>query len=366
MIRAALYLRKSNAQEKGASGDSLSIERQRHLAQAFAESKGWTVDPAHIFVDDALSGTDFTNRHGLVALLSAAEKKPREYDLLVMMDESRLGRDQFKTGYVLQRLSDAGVRVWFYQDAREAQLDTAIGKFMESVRGFGSELHVEKIRANTREGERATARSGHVAGGVPAFGYLHAKDGPKTILRVHVEHAAVVKTIFALAADGKGPFQIAGALNAMRLPSPRGGEWSRSTIVSLLRNEQYTGKVVYGRHKIVRQGGVRKQVPAPETEWIIRHDEALRLVSDVEYQAAHAQMAKSGALWAGFRSEKGKLSGRPEGQTTSAHLLGGLLRCGECGSVMVPTSRASAKGMRRHYVCQRRYKQGGRCPVTIC
>jgi hypothetical protein len=82
---------------------------------------------------------------------------------------------------------------------------------------------------------------------------------------------------------------------------------------------------------------VRTQVPAPETEWIIRHDDALRLVSVVEYQAAHAQMAKSGALWAGFRSEKGKLSGRPEGQTTSAHLLGGLLRCGECGSVMVPT-----------------------------
>ena len=68
VTRAATYSRKSTTSEKGVSGDSLSIERQRELARAFAGARGW--DLVADFADDALSGADFLNLEGLARMLA--------------------------------------------------------------------------------------------------------------------------------------------------------------------------------------------------------------------------------------------------------------------------------------------------------
>lgn len=355
-MRAALYARKSNDQEKGASGASLSIERQRELAQAFAEGKGWTVDPAHVYQDDALSGADFTNRGGLRALLGAA--KAGAFDVLVMMDESRLGREMFETGWVLKQLTDAAVRVWYYQDNREARLDTAIDKAMESFRNFGSELHLEKIRKNTREGLRSRVAGGYWAGGALSYGYRQVREGGRTVLKVHPEHAAVVRGIFDMAAEGKGAHSIARTLNVSQTPGPSGGQWGRTTLSSLLRNPIYRGQPVYGKRRMTDRGGMRVSVPALESDRIARQDEALRIVSEETWGKVQAQLARAGARWSGVRATKGRIAGRPEGATTSTHLLGGLLKCGGCGAALVPTARSRNGKVRRYYVCSARYKQG--------
>jgi site-specific DNA recombinase len=355
-MRAALYARKSNDAEKGASGASLSIERQRELAQAFAEGKGWTVDPANIYQDGALSGADFTNRAGLNALLSAA--KSGAFDVLVMMDESRLGREMFETGWVLKRLTDAAVRVWYYQDNREARLDTAIDKAMESFRNFGSELHLEKIRKNTREGLRSRVAGGYWAGGALSYGYRQLREGGRTVLKVHPEHAAVVRSIFDMAAEGKGACSIARTLNVNQTPGPKGGEWGRTTITSLLRNPIYRGQPVYGKRRMTDRGGVRVSVPALESDRIARQDETLRIVSEETWGKVQARLAKAAVRWSGVRTPKGRLAGRPEGVTTSSHLLSGLLKCGGCGAALVPTARSRNGKVRRYYVCSSRYKQG--------
>jgi len=64
--------RKSNKDERSAA-DGKSVERQKENAIAFAEKHGWTVDPAHIFTDDGISGAEFVNRKGLQAVASRRE-----------------------------------------------------------------------------------------------------------------------------------------------------------------------------------------------------------------------------------------------------------------------------------------------------
>ena len=73
---AALYARKSTDQ-----GDLADIERsvarQVEHATAYAQRKAWTIDPAHVYVDDGISGAEFKNRPGLARLLTALDRTPR-------------------------------------------------------------------------------------------------------------------------------------------------------------------------------------------------------------------------------------------------------------------------------------------------
>jgi hypothetical protein len=53
------------------------------------------VDEAHVYVDDMISGAEFGRRGGLGRLMNAL--KPRApFDMLIMMDDERLGREQIE------------------------------------------------------------------------------------------------------------------------------------------------------------------------------------------------------------------------------------------------------------------------------
>src|SRR5579862_3514300 len=167
MIAAAVYARKSTDQH--VTDEQKSVERQIENARAYAVRQGWTVADEHIYVDDGISGAEFANRPAFVRLMAALSPRA-PFSALVMSESSRLGREQFETGFALKRLSQAGVRCFSYLDAREVLLDTAIEKFMMSASTFASELEREKARQRTTETMIRKARAGHAVGG-RVFGY---------------------------------------------------------------------------------------------------------------------------------------------------------------------------------------------------
>jgi DNA invertase Pin-like site-specific DNA recombinase len=62
--------------------------------------------------------------------------KPRPpFQVLVMSEESRLGREAIETAYALTQFVQAGVRVFFYLEDRERTLDTPTDKIMLSLAG---------------------------------------------------------------------------------------------------------------------------------------------------------------------------------------------------------------------------------------
>ena len=109
---AAIYARKSTEQN-GAAEEAKSVTRQTENGRAFAVKRGWTVADEHVYVDDAVSGALFDEqRPGLARLLNALKPKPA-FDVLVMSEESRIGRDQYRSAYVLQQVADAAmVTAW--------------------------------------------------------------------------------------------------------------------------------------------------------------------------------------------------------------------------------------------------------------
>ena len=168
MFTAAIYARKSSDQN-GVADDSKSVTRQIEHAKAYAARKGWTVPNNCIFVDDGLSGAEFANRPAFVRLMAALRPRP-PFQMLVMSEESRLGREAIETAYALKQLITAGVRVFFYLEDRERTFDSPTDKLLMSVTAFADELEREKARQRTYDAMQRKARAGHVTGG-RVFGY---------------------------------------------------------------------------------------------------------------------------------------------------------------------------------------------------
>ena len=97
---SAIYARKSTDQS-GVADDQKSVSRQIEHARQYATRKGWNVADDHVYVDDGISGAEFANRPGFLRLMNAL--KPRApFQVLVMSEESRLGREAIETAYALE------------------------------------------------------------------------------------------------------------------------------------------------------------------------------------------------------------------------------------------------------------------------
>jgi DNA invertase Pin-like site-specific DNA recombinase len=118
--------------------------------------------------------------------------------MLVMSEESRLGREAIETAYALKQLVTAGVRMFFYLEDRERTLDWPTDKIMLSLTAFADELEREKARQRTYHAMARKARAGHVTGG-RVFGYdnveISGAGGKRSHVerRINADEAAVVQ-----------------------------------------------------------------------------------------------------------------------------------------------------------------------------
>jgi DNA invertase Pin-like site-specific DNA recombinase len=168
---AAIYARKSTAEQTGADADAKSVARQIENARAFALTKGWTVADAHIYADDAVRGAETTKLINRQRLLDAIGTGRPPFQILIVRDASRFSRRDGDEAFgELKRIAQAGVEIWFYQDGTKF----AYGTLGDNVVGFvRAEMNAEfrrQIGKWTREAMARKARDGYVCGG-RVFGY---------------------------------------------------------------------------------------------------------------------------------------------------------------------------------------------------
>ena len=65
----------------------------------------------HVYVDDGISGAEFVKRPGFLRLMNTLKPRPA-FQVLIMSEESRLGREQIETAYALKHIMDADVRLF--------------------------------------------------------------------------------------------------------------------------------------------------------------------------------------------------------------------------------------------------------------
>ncbi|MDE3242653.1 MAG: recombinase family protein [Nitrospirota bacterium] len=364
---AAIYARKSTEQH-GMSDEEKSVTRQVEHAKAYAATKGWTVAEEHIYQDDGISGAEFVKRPGFLRLMNSLKPHP-PFQVLIMSEESRLGRESIETSYALKQITDAGVRVFFYLTDQERRLDTALDKVMVSLSNFASEMERERAKQRTHDAMLRKAKAGHVVGG-KVFGYdnvdVFGEPGPDgkphrqcVIRRINLTEAAIVRRIFEGYASGLGLTRLAKMLNNEKVSPPRHGihGWAPSAIREMLHREMYCGVVLWNRSQAVQRGGTKKQRKRPVSEWLRLEAPELRIIPEELWGKVQGQLTKARRCY--LRGTGGRLLGRPSGvDARSQYLLSGIARCAVCGGSLSVFNRTRGRHERKVYGCVYYHKRG--------
>jgi site-specific DNA recombinase len=373
-MTAAIYARKSTEQSAVAN-EAKSIARQIEHAKTYAIKKGWAVDERFIFSDDAVSGAEFGKRRpGLLRLMNALKPKP-EFQVLIMSEESRLGRDRIKTEYHLQSLTEAGVRIFFYLTDQEARMDDATSALLGTLKLYAAQMEREKAQQRVYDTMVRKAKAGHVTGGT-CFGYTNVVITDASGRRSHVEYqinpaeAAVVKRIFELYVAGHGFQTIAKLLNAEHAHCPRArplskpAGWASSSIREVLLRPLYHGQQTWGRTKKRLASGMKRPHKRAEEDWLVIDLPHLQIIDDATWQEAQNRWNNVRAVY--LRGTNGRLHGRPTNGRESPYLLTGFTCCGHCGGSVYVRSRSHGNRRAYHYCCVVHYQRGPEaCPERL-
>lgn len=376
-MRAAIYARKST-DDNDRNLDNKSVTRQVDNAKDFAEANGWLVSEDMIFVDDGISGAEFKDRPGLSRMLNSLES----FDVLVMSEASRLGRDMTRNAFYLGEITDHDVRVFYYLSREEEKFNTPETRLMATLRGYASEVEREKASQRSRDALERKAKRGYNTGGVvygydnvPVYAVGHNGEQTKTHTdyAINREQASVILGIFAMYSDGHGFKAIARTLNGdnerdypeharkyfggLRPAAPRKGtgSWSPSVVREMLLRERYVGKVPWGEHKKVYKGGTQTR----QRNDVFLHAERpdLRIVPDELWGAVQKRLA---GMRVTYRKSIDALAGSPG--RASRYLLSGLGRCSVCGARIVSVGGTKGSGNTRRnapmYGCSHHHNRG--------
>ena len=195
----------------------------------------------------------------------------------------------------------------------EMDLNTAGGRAMArqliTMGAYESEIKSERQQAKQRQLREAGVSGG---GGRP-YGY---ETGG---MRLHVDEARIVRLMVDGVLSGDGCTTIAKRLNAMGIPSGRGGLWSNLVVRNLLRNPRIAG---LRTHK----GEIVGEARWPAIITLDEHRRVRALVDDP--------------------ARKGRRGKQPR-------LLTGVLVCGKCGVKMVGGRASMSRGGQPVYRCGR-------------
>ena len=339
ILRCAVYARFSSEKQS-----PLSIEDQVRKCREYAQVRDWSVLDSHIYVDEAVSGaTD--DRVGLRQMLAAATSAAKPFDAVLVDDTSRISRTLKDSFTIHDELRFAGVRLVFVSQGIDTDSEQA--EVLLATHGIVDSLYLKELGRKVHRGVEGKALSGLHTGG-RCFGYRNVPiEDPTRVdqhgrtlitgvrLEVRGDQAAIVRRIFTMYADGNSLQKIAKRLNAEGVisPQPQKGRisrsWCPSSIRTILRNDRYRGRVVWGKTLKVRsKTGKRIYKRTTSDKWIVRDIPEQRIVSEDLWSSVQARIETVKQVY-GEIGRKGGMQGR---SVSSPYLFSGLLKCAVCGA----------------------------------
>ena len=128
--------------------------------------------------------------------------------------------------------------------------DTPTGKLVEAIIESVDEFYSENLAQEVVRGMRESASRGFWIASRTPYGYnrVMVQDGPKKrpTLETDPTTSPILKRIFDMAEAGRGMLDITRTLNDEGIASPAGKLWGKTSVHAILRNEVYTGTLVWG------------------------------------------------------------------------------------------------------------------------
>ena len=323
----ALYERLSRDDDN--AGDSNSIVNQKKYLESYAQQRGYT--NCRHYTDDGWSGGNF-ERPAWKQLVADIEAGKVAH--VIVKDMSRAGRDYLQTGFYTEVFfRQHGVH--FVAIANSVDSDDQNSNEFAPFLNIMNEWYLRDLSRKQKTAIRVKGESGKPTTNCAIYGYRKDPENKYHWL-IDEEAAAVVRRIFRLTIEGKGPYDIARILFEDKVETPavyfgKQGKgiwkskeefsnpynWSGYVVGQILSKPEYMGHTVNFRsHKQSYKD--KNAVMNPKEDWLIFEDTHEAIVDRETWELAQ------------------KLRKTPKRIDTlgEANPLTGLVFCADCGAKM--------------------------------
>ncbi|CAI6075425.1 hypothetical protein PAECIP112173_02374 [Paenibacillus sp. JJ-100] len=328
-MKAAIYLRKSRADEEAerrGEGETLAKHRKALLKHA----RYVNANIIEIY-EEIVSGESLVHRPQMLKLLKDVEA--RLYDAVLVMDIDRFGRGNMQEqGLILETFRNADTKI--ITPRKTYDLHDEFDEEYSEFEAFMARKELKIITRRMQGGRVRSVEEGNYLGTRPPYGYEIEDLTNGRTLKPHPIQAPIVRQIFEWYVHSdpehqKGSSKIATALNALKIPSATGKDWIPSTVLNILKNAVYTGKIQWKKKQTKKstEPGKRRTVRTRDTQdWISVQGKHKAIIDEVTF--AKAQERISGSYHAPYQLDE---NGKPKITTA----LAGLVKCENCGMTMV-------------------------------
>ncbi|MFD1677435.1 recombinase family protein [Alicyclobacillus fodiniaquatilis] len=313
----AIYLRKSRADlEAEARGEGETLSKHRKALLEMAAKYRYNI---RAIFEEIVTGESIAVRPEVQRLLSDVEKGL--YEAVLCMDMDRLGRgDQIDQGIIAATFKYSETLI--ITPRKMYDLQNELDEEWTEFEQFLARREYKIIARRLARGRRMAAQEGKNVGRIP-YGYSRGDD---LHLIPDLETAPIVRQIFELRAQGMGRYGIAHWLDDHHIAPPAGTgirkAWESVTVKDIINNETYLGRIIFGQFKYVKNpNGGKRKVRLPRDQWIIVENAHPPIIEQELWDRAHAMQDTMSAHHTKDYSLK--------------NALAGLIRCGNCGKIMV-------------------------------
>ena len=323
----ALYERLSRDDEL--VGDSNSIVNQKQYLQSYAEGRGFT-NCVH-YTDDGWSGGNF-ERPAWKQL--TADIEAGRVGTVIAKDLSRIGRDHLQVDYYTE-IFFRKYHIHFIAIGNGVDSEDESSSEISPFISLFNEYYLKDLSKKQKAAYKARGLAGKPTTNSPIYGY---KKDPETKHHwlVDEEAANVVRRIFQMAVNGKGPGVISTTLRDEKVETPsyyktthgicnlanitdmtRPYDWNAGAVSNILSKPEYMGHTV--NFRTIKESYKSKQITKrPQEDWVIIENTHEAIVDPETWKLAQSTRRTV------HRVDK----------TGIANPFTGLVFCADCGAKM--------------------------------
>lgn len=318
-----VYLRKSRTDDPTLTVEEV-LQKHETMLDEWAVKNLGAVVPEENKHREVASGETIDARPEVQALLKRAESP--KYKAVLLVEIQRLSRGDLEdAGRLMKLLRYTNTAVITPQRVYDLRDDYDRDYFERELKRGNEYLEYTKRIMNN--GRLLSVSQGNYIGSKPPYGYdkIWVEEGRRKCptLRIREDEAEAIRIIFDLYVNKDyGPMKIAHHLDGLGFRPPTKNNWSEYSIVNILENVHYVGKIRWKWRKIqtlVEDGEIKKiQTRAKDGEYLIYTGRHEAIISEALFQAA--------------QDKKGR-NARAKTKTKVRNPLAGLVYC-RCGRAM--------------------------------
>lgn len=254
-----LYFRKSRQDDPTMTVAEVLAQHRRIADDWISNHLTGQVPTDNIYMERA-SGETIDDRPEFLKVLKAVESD--RIKAVFVIEPQRLSRGDLAdagrlinifrytntmviTPYRTYDLSDDGDRMIFEMELKQGN------------------QYLEYTKALMKRGRQDAIKRGCYIPSCRPYGYKKVAVGKNKTLEIYEPEAEIVRMAFNMYDDGKSIIGIVNHLNDLGIKPMKSDHWSRSVIITMLRNPVYIGKITTGQFRMVVsvQNGVVTRKP---------------------------------------------------------------------------------------------------------